>query len=1361
MSFSFLGKFGSAGSGNGEFLTAWGAVVDDSFIYVADRTNDRIQIFDKASPYGYVDQFGTTGSGNGEFNSSRNIDVDSNYIYVADQGNDRIQIFDKASPYAYVGQFGTTGSGNGEFNQAKDVKVDDSFIYVADRTNDRIQIFDKASPYGYVDQFGTTGGGDGEFEDVEGVAIDSNYIYATDAWFRVQIFNIASPYAHVATVGSPGSGDGEFNQPHGVAVDGSFIYVADAGNERVQLFIIDSPYTFVEKIEKPGGGAGSGDGEFDLPSGVVLSSGILYVVDSDNDRVQLFASAVPADPTNLTSTCSIPSPVSPTFTTTKDRETIDKVEGLLTVENGSATVTGFGTKFTEDLEIGSELVLNSVVYEVQSITNDTELVLTATYSGADASRIEAWIPVTVTFTNTTSIVGDATYFWDFGDGTFSTEENPIHTYTDGGAYEPTLKIYPMPAITGTISVEHGSATIEGSGTSFTTELVAGESMIINGVTYIIQSITDNDTLVLTTSYAGFSGSGIQAIKSSSKLTGTLSTTQDSVTVIGAGTSFSTEVVRGGVIIIEGVSYVVDEVVSDTELKLMNAYAATSDSGLDSFIKESRFEGAYESSLESQAVVISGKGPIALDYLQGGFEISLLELSSLSGDVSVTNGSAAVVGTGTSFTTELATLEQIVIEGVVYTLNSIPDDTNLILTAMYDGATDSGLSYYQKSVKLSGTVSVTNEEKNVIGSGTSFTTDYSIGDTITIVDVDYLVDDIVNNTELILSADYAGSTDTGLNYLKADSSYTNLGVGPFILNLIDTSLGEVTEYLWDFGNGTSTTKTGTLSVTQGSNLVTGSGTLFTSELAEGNTIEIGDLLYKVLNIISDTKLVLASYYAGEDASGLSYKLKGLGTTSTLANPEFYFDTAGTYEITLQVVKDSIVYTTTKTIQVKATEASPEEPLSSFSVSQGTGIELLTGSLGVKNGDTTVLGSGTSFTTELTAGGKISVEGVTYEIASIVNDEELVLTTAYQGGATASVALTGNLIVTNGSNLVTGTGTSFTTELIVNQTITLVGVEYTVLEIVSDTELEFTYAYAGTTDPSLSATKEEGILTQGTPGYSSFTGLLELTGTISVTQGNPKVTGVGTSFTTELVEHNELVIDGLAYTILGILSDTELILAKAYAGTTASNLITFMNSKSAPITEAIEFTNFTTPVEETLTGTLAVVNNSTTVLGSGTSFTTDLEEGQRLNIEGTLYTIGSITSDTELELTEDYLGATDSGLDQVAQLVETYFWDFGDGTFSTLENPTHIYTESGSFEAALTVTTKNGANTYYHTIESVAIDFYSIDIVNHRVGLYSLASTNTPKLIRVIGRFGNGRGQFNGLNDLIIVGKGKKTLQGMEV
>ena len=47
---------------------------------------------------------------------------------------------------------------------------------------------------------------------------------------------------------------------------------------------------------------------------------------------------------------------------------------------------------------------------------------------------------TVNFFDNSFYNGDATYLWDFGDGEYSTDENPIHTYFDDGQYLVTLII---------------------------------------------------------------------------------------------------------------------------------------------------------------------------------------------------------------------------------------------------------------------------------------------------------------------------------------------------------------------------------------------------------------------------------------------------------------------------------------------------------------------------------------------------------------------------------------------------------------------------------------------------------------------------------------------------------------------------------------------------------------------------------------------------------------------------------------------------------------------------------------------------------------------------------------------------------
>ena len=63
-------------------------------------------------------------------------------------------------------------------------------------------------------------------------------------------------------------------------------------------------------------------------------------------------------------------------------------------------------------------------------------------------------------------------------------------------------------------------------------------------------------------------------------------------------------------------------------------------------------------------------------------------------------------------------------------------------------------------------------------------------------------------------------------------------------------------------------TGTVAVTTGSATVTGTGTLFTTELRVGETIRIVAEVFRVSAIASNTSLTLSSNYLGTTASGLT-------------------------------------------------------------------------------------------------------------------------------------------------------------------------------------------------------------------------------------------------------------------------------------------------------------------------------------------------------------------------------------------------------------------------------------------------------------------------------------------------------------
>jgi DNA-binding beta-propeller fold protein YncE len=117
----------------------------------------------------------------------------------------------------------------------------DGTLYVADLKNDRIQTFNATGKF--LTTWGKTGTGPGEFKTPAGIGIDKHdNIYVTEIGNdRVQVFDKTGKF--ITMWGKKGSGNGEFGNLHGVIVDKEtgLVYVADTGNNRIQVFRPNAP----------------------------------------------------------------------------------------------------------------------------------------------------------------------------------------------------------------------------------------------------------------------------------------------------------------------------------------------------------------------------------------------------------------------------------------------------------------------------------------------------------------------------------------------------------------------------------------------------------------------------------------------------------------------------------------------------------------------------------------------------------------------------------------------------------------------------------------------------------------------------------------------------------------------------------------------------------------------------------------------------------------------------------------------------------------------------------------------------------------------------------------------------------------
>ena len=221
-------SFGNYGSGQGQLKYPRGvAVTAEGNILVVDSENGRIQKF------GLDGQFIGESMDIGAWaHFSHPIDITvsvSNKVYVVDTCNHRIVVLN-SDLHTTSTTFGRRGSGRGQLLHPGCVAYDSTGkVYVADTQNGRVQVFTA----------------EGKFVRMctcpllapVGVAIDTDdNLYVSEGYDnQISVFTSAGQF--VTSFGRQGDGPGEFVSPRGVAVDNSgVVYVCDRKNDRVQVF---------------------------------------------------------------------------------------------------------------------------------------------------------------------------------------------------------------------------------------------------------------------------------------------------------------------------------------------------------------------------------------------------------------------------------------------------------------------------------------------------------------------------------------------------------------------------------------------------------------------------------------------------------------------------------------------------------------------------------------------------------------------------------------------------------------------------------------------------------------------------------------------------------------------------------------------------------------------------------------------------------------------------------------------------------------------------------------------------------------------------------------------------------------------
>lgn len=198
----------------------------------------------------------------------------------------------------HIIQLGSTKRGrkNDELNMPYSMCYDNNNLFVADYQNHRVQVFDKYSGE-YHNTIGTTGSSGithGLFNYPISVCIDreNSRLFILDYGnHRIEVYSTESG-KYVLTIcgtGIAGTDNNQLNYPQGICLASStgILYVADTKNHRIQLY--DScTGSYVHTFGVPGMHS-SKQGLFHSPVSICVDeqTNYLYVSEWDNDRVQI------------------------------------------------------------------------------------------------------------------------------------------------------------------------------------------------------------------------------------------------------------------------------------------------------------------------------------------------------------------------------------------------------------------------------------------------------------------------------------------------------------------------------------------------------------------------------------------------------------------------------------------------------------------------------------------------------------------------------------------------------------------------------------------------------------------------------------------------------------------------------------------------------------------------------------------------------------------------------------------------------------------------------------------------------------------------------------------------------------------
>ncbi len=208
----------------------------------------------------------------GALSNPTRMEAENGVLYVADGTTGKIKY--------YSGQGSTIELWNTASNigKATGLAMDNQSFYITDGQNGRLLVYSRQNR-AYSNVGLEKGGSDGQLSSPSDVRLYGEKFYISDADKNL-LFVYDSGLKFEYTVGR-GKGGVELRSPRGIKIHQDRIYVADRNQNRVVVFTLDG-YP-IETLNR------SPSANFSYPEDVAVGDGKLYVADTGNGLVHIFA----------------------------------------------------------------------------------------------------------------------------------------------------------------------------------------------------------------------------------------------------------------------------------------------------------------------------------------------------------------------------------------------------------------------------------------------------------------------------------------------------------------------------------------------------------------------------------------------------------------------------------------------------------------------------------------------------------------------------------------------------------------------------------------------------------------------------------------------------------------------------------------------------------------------------------------------------------------------------------------------------------------------------------------------------------------------------------------------------------------